>query len=149
MPRRILPALLAALALAVVLASCGSGNSSTVTEKTVMRKARPAPGKTYLPAVAGGRHLIKPATYRFGGDGNLTATNLRWHGWGEARATAFGTIAEHPANGLVDTFSGSVTAATPRTCHGARYYTEVMAHPPKQADYVPSEPTQLKTPCDQ
>lgn len=147
MARRILPALLAALALAAVLASCG-GNSSTATEKTVMRTAQSAPGKTYLPDLASGRHLVKPTTYRFGGDGDLTAKGLRWHGWGEPKATAFGRIAEHPANGLLDTFSGSVTAAAPRTCNGARYYTEVMAHVPKQADYVPTEATKLKTPCD-
>jgi hypothetical protein len=148
MPRRILPALLAALALAVVLASCGGDNGGTATEKTVMRKARSAPGKTYLPDVATGRHLVKPATYRFGGDGDLTATGLEWHGWGEAKATAFGTIAEHPANGLLDTFSGSVTASAPKSCNGARYYTEVLAHLPKQADFVPTQPTKLLTPCD-
>jgi hypothetical protein len=147
MPRRILPALPTALALAIVLASCGGGGNGTSTEKTVMRKARSAPGITYLPAAAGGRHYVKPATYSFPGDGDLTASGLQWHGWGEAKATAFGTIAEHPANGLVDTFSGSVTASAPRTCDGARYYTEVMAHVPKQADFVPSEPTKLTTPC--
>ncbi len=147
MPRRTIPALLAALALAVVLASCGSGGNSTVTEKTVMRKARSAPGTTYLPDAATGRHYVKPATYRFPGDGDLTAGSLEWHGWGEAKATAFGTIAEHPANGLVDTFAGSVTASAPRTCDGARYYTQVMAHVPKQADFVPTEPTKLTTPC--
>jgi hypothetical protein len=147
MPRRLLPVLLAALALAVVLASCGGGGSSTGTERTVMRKAQPGAGETYLPDVTG-RNFVKPASYGFGGDGNLTATKLDWHGWGEAKATAFGTIAEHPASGLVDTFSGSVTASAPKDCNGARYYTEVMAHLPKQADYVPSEPTKLTTPCD-
>jgi hypothetical protein len=148
MPKRLLLALLAVLALAIALASCGGGDNSTINEKTVMRKAQPGPGATYLPDVATNRHFVKPATYRFSGDGDLTAKELNWHGWGEATATAFGTIAEHPANGLVDTFSGSVTASAPRTCNGARYYTEVMAHLPKQADYVPSEPTKLTTPCD-
>jgi hypothetical protein len=147
MPRRILPALIAALALAVVLTSCGGGDNSTITERTVMGKARPAAGKTYLPD-ASGRPFVKPPAYRFPGDGELTAERLRWHGWGEAKATAFGTIAEHPANGLVDTFSGSVTASAPRRCKGATYYTKVIAHLPKQADYVPTEPTKLKTPCD-
>jgi hypothetical protein len=147
MAKHLLGALAAALALALALAACGGGGSS-VTETTVMRKAHAAPGKTYLPDVATGRHLVKPATYRFGGDGDLTATKLEWHGWGEAKATAFGTIAEHPANGLLDTFSGSVTASVPRTCGGARYYTEVIAHVPKQADFVPTEPTKLDTPCD-
>jgi hypothetical protein len=146
MAKHLLGALAAALALALVLAACGG--SSSVTETTVMRKAHAAPGKTYLPDAATGRHLVKPATYRFGGDGDLTATKLEWHGWGEAKATAFGTIAEHPANGLLDTFSGSVTASAPRTCGGARYYTEVIAHVPKQADFVPTEPTELDTPCD-
>jgi hypothetical protein len=147
MPTRLLPALLAALALAVVLASCGGGGSSTVTEKTVMRKSQPGSGTTYLPDVTG-RNFVKPASYGFGGDGDLLANKLDWHGWGEATATAFGTIAEHPANGLVDTFSGSVTASAPKACKGARYYTEVMAHLPKQADFVPTEPTKLTTPCD-
>ena len=147
MPKRLLPVLLAALALAVVLASCGGGGSSTVTDATVMRKSQPGAGTTYLPDVTG-RNFVKPASYGFGGDGDLIATKLDWHGWGEAKATAFGTIAEHPANGLVDTFSGSVTASAPKTCNGARYYTEVMAHLPKQADYVPTEPTKLTTPCD-
>jgi hypothetical protein len=148
MPQRLLPALLAALALAVVLASCGGGGTTTITEKTVMRKAQPGSATTYLPDVATSRHFIKPATYRFSVDGDLIAKELDWHGWGEATATAFGTLAEHPANGLVDTFSGSVTASAPRSCNGARYYTEVMAHLPKQADFVPTEPTKLTTPCD-
>lgn len=146
MPKHLLPVLVAALALAVVLASCGGGSSSSTTQ-TVMRKSQPGTGTTYLPDVTG-RNFVKPASYGFGGDGDLTATKLQWHGWGEAKATAFGTIAEHPASGLVDTFSGSVTASAPKVCKGARYYTEVMAHLPKQADYVPTEPTKLKTPCD-
>jgi hypothetical protein len=146
MRRRLLPALLAALALALVLASCGGGGSSSATEQTVMKKSQPGSGTTYLPDVTG-RNFVKPANYGFGGDGDLTATSLEWHGWGEAKATAFGTIAEHPANGLVDTFSGSVTASAPTACKGARYYTEVIAHVPKQADFVPTEPTKLPTPC--
>jgi hypothetical protein len=148
MPKRLLPALLAALALAVVLASCGGGGTTTIIEKTVMRKSQPGAGTTYLPDVATDRHFVKPTTYRFSVDGDLIAKELDWHGWGEATATAFGTIAEHPASGLVDTFSGSVTASAPRTCEGARFYTQVMAHVPKQADYVPTEPTELTTPCD-
>ena len=147
MPKRLLPALLAALALAVVLASCGGG-TTTVIEKTVMRRSQPAPGQTFLPDVATTRHFVKPATYSFSVDGDLVAKGLDWHGWGESTTTAFGTIAEHPASGLVDTFSGSVTASAPQTCDGARYYTEVMAHVPKQADFVPTEPTKLSTPCD-
>ncbi len=147
MPRRLVLALSAALALAVVLASCGGGSGSTLTERTVMRKSHPGSGTTYLPDVTG-RNFVKPATYGFGGDGNLTATKLAWHGWGEAKAAAFGTIAEHPAGGLVDTFSGSVVASAPEACKGARYYTEVIARVPKQADFVPTEPTKLKTPCD-
>ena len=147
MAKRLLPAFLAALALAVVLASCGGGGSSSVTQRTVMKKSQAGAGTTYLPDVTG-RNFVKPASYGFGGDGDLTATKLEWHGWGEAKATAFGTIAEHPANGLVDTFNGSVTAMAPKSCKGARYYTEVIAHVPKQADYVPTEPTKLKTPCD-
>jgi hypothetical protein len=146
MAKRLLPALLAALALAVVLASCGGGGSSSAIQRTVMKKSRAGSGTTYLPDVTG-RNFVKPTSYGFGGDGNLTATKLDWHGWGEAKATAFGTIAEHPANGLVDTFNGSVTASAPKSCKGARYYTEVMAHVPKQADFVPTEPTELNTPC--
>jgi hypothetical protein len=145
--RRLISVVLAALALAVVLASCGGGDSSSGTTQTVMRKSQAEPGKTYLPDVTG-RNFVKPASYGFGGDGDLTATKLDWHGWGEPKATAFGTLAEHPANGLVDTFSGSVTASAPKACKGARYYTEVIGHLPKQADYVPTEPTKLKTPCD-
>jgi hypothetical protein len=148
MPKRLLPGLLAALALAVVLASCGGGGATTIHETTVMRKSQPAAGTTYLPDVATNRHFVKPATYRFSVDGDLIANSLDWHGWGESTATAFGTIAEHSANGLVDTFSGSVTASAPRTCDGARYYTQVMAHVPKQADFVPTESTKLTTPCD-
>jgi hypothetical protein len=144
--KRLLLVPLAALALAVALASCGGGSNSDTTQ-TVMRKSRPGAATTYLPDVTG-RNFVKPASYGFGGDGNLTATKLDWHGWGEAKATAFGTLAEHPASGLVDTYSGSVTASAPKACKGARYYTEVIAHLPKQADYVPTEPTKLKTPCD-
>jgi hypothetical protein len=145
--RRLFAVLLAALALAVVLASCGGGGSSSSGRETIMKKSQPGAGRTYLPDPSG-RNFVKPASYGFGGDGDMTATKLDWHGWGESKATAFGTISQHPANGLVDSYSGSVTASAPKTCKGARYYTRVMAHLPKQADYVPTEPTQLKTPCD-
>jgi hypothetical protein len=147
MSKRLLPALLAALALGVVLASCGGGGTTTVTEKTVMRKAQPQSGKTYLPDVAGASHLVEPSTYRFSVDGDLIGKNLDWHSWGEGKAVAFGTLIERPASGLVDTFSGSVTASAPRVCSGASYYTEVFAHLPPQADFVPTEPTKLTTPC--
>jgi hypothetical protein len=143
MPKRLLPAPLVAFALA--LASCGGGGGTATV--TVMRHARPAAGKTLLPSVAESRAVVKPTTYRLSADGDLIAKNLEWHGWGEAKATAFGTIAERPASGLVDTFAGSVTASAPRHCHGALYYTEVFAHVPAQADFVPTEPTKLITPC--
>jgi len=147
MLKRLLPALVAALALALALASCGGGSGSSSTE-TVMRHAKKKSGQTFLPDVATNRHYVEPAAYSFSVDGDLTAKNLNWHGWGEAKATAFGTIAEHPASGLVDTFQGSVTASAPKTCQGATYYTQVFAHVPKQADFVPTEPTKLSTPCD-
>jgi hypothetical protein len=146
MQKRLLPALLAALALAVVLASCGGGSTTTITETTVMRKAQPGAGTTFLPDVTGGRY-VKPSTYRFSVDGDLIGKSLEWHGWGEPKATAFGTLVERPASGLVDTFSGSVTASAPHRCEGATYYTEVLAHLPAQADFVPTEPTKLSTPC--
>lgn len=148
MPRRLLPALAAALALALALASCGGGGSSSSDTKTVMHHAKKKSGQTFLPDVATNHRYVEPATYSFSVDGDLVAKSLDWHGWGEAKATAFGTIAEHPASGLVDTFQGSVTASAPQTCQGATYYTEVFAHVPKQADFVPTEPTKLSTPCD-
>ena len=147
MPRRLLPALAAALALALVLASCGGSGPSSGTE-TVMRHAKKKSGQTFLPDVASERRFVEPTTYSFSVDGDLVAKSLDWHGWGEAKATAFGTIAEHPASGLVDTFQGSVTASASKTCQGATYYTEVFPHVPKQADFVPTEPTKLSTPCD-
>jgi hypothetical protein len=147
MPKRLLPALLVVLALAVALASCGGGTTTVVKTTTVMRQAHPSPGTTFLPAVATRGYFVKPATYSFSVDGDLVAKSLAWHSWGEAKATAFGTLVERPASGLVDTFSGSVTASAPRTCHGARYYTEVFPHLPSQADFVPTEPTKLTTPC--
>jgi hypothetical protein len=143
MPKRLLPA----LALTVALASCGGGGTTTIT-RTVMRKAQPAAGTTFLPAIATGSYLVKPATYSFSVDGDLTGRSLDWHSWGEARATAFGTLVERPASGLRDSFSGSVTASAPRACKGATYYTEVFPHLPVQADFVPTEPTKLTTPCD-
>jgi hypothetical protein len=146
MPKRLLPALLATLALVIALASCGGGGTTTVTVTTVMRKSQPAPGTTFLPDVTGAR-FVKPSTYRFSVDGDLTGKSLDWHGWGEPKATAFGTLIERPASGLVDTFTGSVTASGPRKCQGATYYTEVFAHLPPQADFVPTEPTKLSTPC--
>ena len=149
MLKRLIPALVAALALALVLASCGGGGSTTITQtQTVMRHAQKKSGQAFLPDVATNRRFVEPTTYSFSVDGDLVAKSLDWHGWGEAKATAFGTIAEHPASGLVDTFQGSVTASAPKTCEGARYYTEVFAHVPKQADFVPTEPTKLTTPCD-
>jgi hypothetical protein len=146
MRNRPVPAALAALVLAVVLASCGGGGSTTIKEETVMRRAQQAATQTFLPDVTGER-LVKPDKYRFTVDGNLVGKELRWHGWGEAKATAFGKLVEKPASGLEDTFSGSVTASAPRLCKGAMYYTEVLAHLPKQADFVPTEPTKLDTPC--
>ncbi|HEX4751371.1 MAG TPA: hypothetical protein VH268_00615, partial [Solirubrobacterales bacterium] len=125
MPNRLLPALLAALALAVVLASCGGG-TTTITEKTVMRHAELQHGNTLLPGVAGHGGFVKPATYSFSVDGDLIGKELTWHSWGEAKAVAFGTMVERPASDLVDTFAGSVTASAPRKCHGATYYTEVF-----------------------
>lgn len=148
MSKRLLPALVAALALVVVLASCGGGGSSTDKTETVMRHAKKKSGQTFLPEVAGNRRFVEPATYSFSVDGDLVAKSLDWQGWGEPKANAFGTLAEHPASGLVDTFQGSVTASAPKTCQGATYYTEVFAHVPKQADFVPTEPTKLSTPCD-
>jgi hypothetical protein len=148
MPKRLLPALVAAIALVLALASCGGGGTTTIiSTETVMRHAQKRPGQTYLADVATSRSFVEPASYSFSVDGDLVAKGLDWHGWGEAKATAFGTIAERPASGLVDTFQGSVTASAPKTCNGARYYTEVFAHVPKQADFVPTEPTQLTTPC--
>jgi hypothetical protein len=147
MAKRLLPALLPALALAVTLASCGGGGTTTIT-RTVMRKSQPAAGTTFLPAVAAGSYFVKPATYSFSVDDDLIGKGLDWHSWGEVKATAFGTLVERPASGLRDTFSGSVTASAPRTCKGATYYTEVFPHLPAQADFVPTEPTKLTTPCD-
>jgi hypothetical protein len=146
MPKRLLPALLSALALAVTLASCGGGGTTTIT-RTVMRKSQPAAGTTFLPAVAAGSYFVKPTTYSFSVDDDLIGKSLAWHSWGEPKATAFGTLVERPASGLRDTFSGSVTASAPRTCKGATYYTEVFPHLPAQADFVPTEPTKLTTPC--
>jgi hypothetical protein len=148
MPVRPLLALLAALALAVALAACGGGGSTTIHESTVMRHAEPAHGETLIPAVSGQGSFVKPATYSFSVDGDLVGKELEWHGWGEAKATAFGTLVERPASGLKDTFSGSVTASAPKKCHGATFYTEVFPHLPAQADFVPTEPTKLETPCD-
>ena len=144
--RALLTGAVAAGTLALALASCGSG-TTTVIEKTVMREAKPAPGTTYLPDV-NGRRFVEPPAYRFSVDGDLIGKGLKWHGWGEAKATAFGTMVERPASGLVDTFQGSVTASAPETCQGATYYTQVFPHLPKQADFVPTEPTKLYTPCD-
>jgi hypothetical protein len=144
--RRLLPAALATLALAVALASCGGGGTTTIIEKTVMRESHPSAGMTFLPDVIGGK-FVEPATYRFSADGDLVGKSLDWHGWGEAKATAFGKLEERSANGLVDTFAGSVTASASRKCQGATYYTEVFAHLPPQADFVPTEPTKLETPC--
>jgi hypothetical protein len=149
MPKRLLPALAATLVLALALAACGGGGSTTITQtQTVMRHAKKKSGQTFLPDVATSRRFVEPATYSFSVDGDLVAKSLDWHGWGEAKATAFGTIAEHPASGLVDTFQGSVTASAPKTCGGVTYYSQVFAHVPKQADFVPTEPTKLPTPCD-
>lgn len=147
MRNRPLLALLAALAVAVVLAACGGGSSTPSTE-TVMRHSEPQHGETLLPAVSGQGTFVKPANYSFSVDGDLVGKELTWHGWGEAKATAFGTLVERPASGLKDTFNGSVTASAPKKCQGATYYTQVFPHLPPQADFVPTEPTKLSTPCD-
>lgn len=148
MPNRILPAFLAALVLAPALTACGGGGSTTSHEKTVMRHAEPRHGETLLPAVNGHGAFVKPATYTLSPEGELVGKELAWHGWGEAKAVAFGSLVEHPASGLKDTFEGSITASAPKRCHGATFYSEVFAHLPPQADFVPTEPTKLSTPCD-
>jgi hypothetical protein len=148
MAKRLLPTLLTVLALAVALCSCGAGGSTATPGTTVMRHAEPRHGSTLLPGVAGKGGFVEPETYRLSVDGDLIGQELDWHSWGEAKAVAFGTLVEHPASGLLDKFSGSITASAPRTCLGARYYTEVFPHLPKQADFVPTEPTRLTTPCD-
>jgi hypothetical protein len=147
MLKRLLSALLVAVAVAVILAACGGGGTTMGTVTTVMRNAQPGSGTIFLPDVTGA-YFVKPSAYRFSVDGDLVGKSLEWHGWGESKAVAFGTLVERPASGLVDTFSGSVTASAPRKCEGATYYTEVFAHLPAQADFVPTEPTKLSTPCD-
>jgi hypothetical protein len=148
MTRRLLLPFLAALALAVALAACGGGGSSTVTEETVMRHSEPRHGETLIPAVSGQGAFVKPASYVLSAEGNLVGKELSWRGWGEPKATAFGTLVEIPASGLKDNFNGSITASAPRSCHGATYYTQVFPHLPSQADFVPTEPTKLSTPCE-
>jgi hypothetical protein len=148
MSNRLLLTMLAALALAVALAACGGGGSSTPSTETVMRHSEPQHGETLLPAVSGQGAFVKPANYSFSVDGDLVGKELAWHSWGEAKATAFGTLVERPASGLKDTFNGSVTASAPKKCQGATYYTQVFPHLPPQADFVPTEPTKLSTPCD-
>jgi hypothetical protein len=147
MSNRLLLTMLAALALAVALAACGGGGSSTPSTKTVMRHSEPQHGETLLPAISGQGAFVKPANYSFSVDGDLVGKELAWHGWGESKATAFGTLIERPASGLKDTFNGSVTASAPKKCQGATYYTQVFPHLPPQADFVPTEPTTLSTPC--
>ena len=147
MAKRLVLTVPTALALAVVIAACGGGGSTTVHEKTVMRHSEPQHGETLIPAVSGQGTFVKPSTYSFSVDGDLTGKELAWHGWGEPKATAFGTLVERPASGLTDTFNGSVTASAPKKCKGATYYTQVFPHLPAQADFVPTEPTKLSTPC--
>lgn len=142
-----LPLTLLALALCVAIAACGGGGSSTATEKTVMRHSEPQHGETLIPAVGGQGAFVKPANYTLSVEGELVAKELTWHGWGEPKATAFGTLVERPASGLKDTFNGSLTASASKKCHGATYYTQVFPHLPPQADFVPTEPTKLTTPC--
>ena len=67
---------------------------------------------------------------------------------GASRAHARGRIEERPASGLIDSFAGSMEAFAPVSCHGRRYYTEVLAKVPPQAPFVPRGPTKLDTPCD-
>ena len=148
MAKRLLLTLAAALALGVALAACGGGSSSSPSTETVMRHSEPQHGETLIPAVNGQGAFVKPSNYTFSVEGDLTGKEHAWHGWGEPKATAFGTLVERPASGLKDTFNGSVTASAPKKCKGATYYTQVFPHLPAQADFVPTEPTKLSTPCD-
>lgn len=142
--RLLLPAL--ALPVVLVLASCGGGSTTTVERTVTVMKTRQAPS-TFLPDVLGQNH-VEPLTYSFSADGDLVMKNLHWQAWGRSRAHARGRIDEHPASGLVDSFSGSMEAFAPVSCHGRRYYTEVFAKVPPQAPFVPGSPTKLETPCD-
>ena len=112
-----------------------------------MRKSQPGAGPTYLPDVARPRKFVKPASYSFSVDGDLVAKNLEWHGWGEAKATAFGTIAEQPASGLLDTFPGSVTASAPRACKGRDLLHQGL-RPRAEAGRLRADRTdETRTPC--
>jgi hypothetical protein len=141
--RLLLPAL--ALLFAGALASCGGGSTTTVERTVKVMKTRKAPA-TLLPDVLGQNH-VEPPTYSFSADGDLVMKNLRWQDWGQSRARARGRIDEHPASGLIDSFTGSIEAFAPVNCHGRRYYTEVFARVPPQAPFVPEGPTKLATPC--
>jgi ABC-type glycerol-3-phosphate transport system substrate-binding protein len=58
MPKRLLPAFVAALVLALALASCGGGSSSSSKTETVMRQAKKKSGQTFLPDVATNRRFV-------------------------------------------------------------------------------------------
>jgi hypothetical protein len=102
--------------------------------------------RTYL-RDAQGTALRHPASFAFSANGDLTASGLRWRGWGTRRATARGTFAfqERPAGtGTVTVVRGTLTVSRVVRCGGRRFYARASIawdEPP------PWRPRLVVTPC--
>jgi hypothetical protein len=132
---------------------CG-GATTTVIEKTVVTRAPDEATKsapTFLKAVAFEHLYVEPKLYPFSADGSLVGRDLTWEGWGSATATGRGKIEERDfSSGDFNdrpTYPGAVVARGLEECRGRSYYTEVVAEVPPDAIFVPSEASQLTTPC--
>jgi hypothetical protein len=143
--------------LVAVLAGCGGGGTTTVIERGAPVAKESAPtsdvstAKTLINWV-GIEHLaVEPPTYSFAADGSLAGIHLKWEGWGTPTATGRGTISERDpeGEGAQDrlTYPGSVVASGIESCNGRNYYTEAVVEVPPDAAYVPTEASQLVTPC--
>lgn len=139
--------------LALIAFGCGGG-TTTVIEKMVVTKASnevTTSAPTFLKAVAFEHLYVEPELYPFSADGSLVGRNLTWEGWGSATATGRGKIEERDfSSGDFNdrpTYPGAVVARGLEECRGRSYYTEVVAEVPPDAIFVPSEASQLTTPC--
>ncbi len=156
--RRFIAGLTLAIALAIA-AGCGGSSNTTIINQTVTAPATDevVPGGSTTPTGAtnapvmmdfGSQEFTEPAEFSFSVNGDLTAGDLQWSGWGEPTAQADGQLAfrDYPSTKRVE-IPGTVTVSRLKECKGKNYYTRVSFDYGSGAPFDPNVPD-LPTPCD-
>ncbi len=147
MTRRLLLALLAALALA----ACGSSSTKTVTKVVPPATASSTTSVTSTPSTTSSSVTTqssatialpvlfqgvvnhgseRPKTLELTGDGTLSVGQVQWNAWGGDTASGTGTASYHGctpncASAPVNTASVAIRLANIRICGGRRYYSSL------------------------